>query len=87
MPRSDGPPHAALSVREYQVFRMLAVLTSVSDIATALNLSVKTVRTHEARLLEKPGVANQTELVHYPLKHRLIDDPRTARRGALSFRA
>ncbi len=54
---------------------MLAVGTSVSDIAAQLNLSVKTVSTHKARLLEKLGVANQTELVHYALKHRLVDDP------------
>lgn len=75
MPQAEGPPHAALSDREYQVFRMLAVGTSISDIATELNLSVKTVSTHKARLLEKLGIANQTELVHYALKHRLIDDP------------
>ncbi len=75
MPQSDGPPHTALSDREYQVFRMLASGTSVSDIAARLNLSVKTVSTHKSRLLEKLGVRNQTELVHYALKHRLIDDP------------
>jgi DNA-binding NarL/FixJ family response regulator len=75
MSQSEGPPHAALSDREYQVFRMLASGTSVSDIAARLNLSVKTVSTHKSRLLEKLGIRNQTELVHYALKHRLIDDP------------
>ncbi len=57
MPQREGPPHTALSDREYQVFRMLAAGTSVSDIAARLNLSVKTVSTHKARLLEKLGVA------------------------------
>jgi len=71
----EGPPHTALSDREYQVFQMLASGTSVSEIASRLNLSVKTVSTHKARLLEKLGARNQTELVHYALKHRLIDDP------------
>jgi DNA-binding NarL/FixJ family response regulator len=75
MSQSEGSPHTALSDREYQVFRMLASGTSVSDIAARLNLSVKTVSTHKSRLLEKLGVHNQTELVHYALKHRLIDDP------------
>lgn len=75
MPQSDGPPHAALSDREYQVFQMLVAGTTVSDIATELNLSAKTVSTHKARLLEKLGVANQTELIHYALKYRLIADP------------
>ena len=47
---------------------------TVSDIAAQLNLSVKTVSTHKARLMEKLGVGNQTELIHYALRHRLIDD-------------
>jgi len=74
MPGAEGPPHAALSDREFQIFRMLAAGTAVSDIATELNLSVKTVSTHKARLMEKMGLANQTELVHYAIKHRLADD-------------
>lgn len=75
MPQGEGPPHTTLSDREYQVFRMLASGTSVSEIAARLNLSVKTVSTHKSRLLEKLGARNQTELVHYALKHRLVDDP------------
>jgi DNA-binding NarL/FixJ family response regulator len=75
MPHAEGPLHATLSDREYQVFRLLVAGVAVSDIATQLNLSAKTVSTHKARLLEKLNVANQTELIHYALKHRLSDDP------------
>lgn len=75
MPHAEGPPHGTLSDREFQVFRMLASGTGVSDIAGQLSLSAKTVSTHKARLMEKLGVGNQTELIHYALKHRLIDDP------------
>ena len=39
-----------------------------------LNLSVKTVSTHKARLMEKMGLANQAELIHYAIRHRLVDD-------------
>jgi DNA-binding NarL/FixJ family response regulator len=74
MPRAEGPPHASLSNREYQVFQLLVSGTSVSDIAVMLNLSVKTVSTHKARLMEKMGIANQTELVHYAIRHQLVDD-------------
>jgi DNA-binding NarL/FixJ family response regulator len=74
MPHSEGPPHASLSDREYQVFQLLVSGKSVSDIAAQLNLSVKTVSTHKARLMEKIGLANQTELVHYAIKHKLLDD-------------
>lgn len=74
MPDAEGPPHAALSDREYQVFQLLVVGRAVSDIAAQLNLSVKTVSTHKARLMQKINVANQTELVHYAIKHRLGDN-------------
>jgi DNA-binding NarL/FixJ family response regulator len=73
MPQSDGPPHAVLSDREYQVFHMLASGRSVSDIAARLNLSGKTVSTHKARLMEKLHVNNPADLIHYALRHHLID--------------
>jgi len=77
MPHAEGPPHESLSDREYQVFQLLVSGKSVSDIAADLNLSVKTVSTHKARLMEKLSLANQTELVRYAIKHRLADDPQT----------
>jgi len=78
MPQAEGLPHTALSDREYQVFRLLVSGKTVSDIGEELNLSVKTVSTHKARLLQKMGVANQTELVHYAIRHRLIDESDTS---------
>jgi DNA-binding NarL/FixJ family response regulator len=75
MPHTAGPLHATLSDREFEVFRMLVAGTTVSDIASQLNLSSKTVSTHKARLMEKLAVTNQTELIHYALKHGLSDDP------------
>ena len=77
MPQAKGPLHASLSDREYQVFQLLVLGKSVSDIAAQLNLSVKTISTHKARLMEKMGLANQIELVHYAIKHRLVDDSAT----------
>ena len=67
MPRAEGPPHTLLSDREYQVFRRLVAGAAVTQIAGDLNLSVKTVSTHKARLMEKLGVGNQAELIHYAL--------------------
>jgi len=74
MPQTDGPPHSSLSDREYQVFQMLVAGRAVSEIAMELNLSVKTVSTHKARLMEKMGIDNQAELVRYAVRHRLVDD-------------
>ena len=45
--------------------------TTVTDIAAQLNLSVKTVSTHKARLMEKLGIDNQADLVRYAMKHGL----------------
>jgi len=74
MPQSEGLPHTVLSDREYQVFRMLVSGQAVTAIAAVLNLSVKTVSTHKARLMEKMGIDNQAELVRYAIRHRLVDD-------------
>lgn len=73
MPGSDAPAHETLSDREFEVFRLLVAGEAVSDIAAKLNLSVKTVSTHKANLMQKLGLANQTELVRYALKNGLAD--------------
>jgi DNA-binding NarL/FixJ family response regulator len=74
MPQSDRPLHTALSDREFQVFRLLVSGRAVSDIAGQLNLSVKTVSTHKARIMHKMNMKNQTELIRYAISHRLVDD-------------
>ena len=74
MPDAKGPPHAALSDREFQIFRMIADGLAVSDIAARLNLSVKTVSTHKSNILQKMNMTTQAELIRYALTHRLVDD-------------
>jgi DNA-binding NarL/FixJ family response regulator len=74
MPQTEGLPHEALSDREFQVFRLLASGEAVSKIAEALSLSVKTVSTHKARIMQKMNMSNPAELIRYAIKHRLIDD-------------
>ena len=74
MPGAVGAPHEALSDREFQVFRMLAEGKSVSDIAERLNLSVKTVSTHKANIMQKMNMSNPSELIRYALTHRLVEE-------------
>lgn len=74
MPDAKGPPHASLSDREFQIFRMIAEGKSVSDIAERLNLSVKTVSTHKANILQKMNMTTQAELIKYALTHRLVEE-------------
>jgi len=74
MPGGPGAaPHEALSDREFDVLRRLAVGDSVTDVASALNLSVKTVSSHKANAMAKLGLHNQTDLVRYALRHGLIE--------------
>ena len=70
---SEELPHTRLSNREYEVFRMIVAGKSVTDIGSALNLSVKTISTHKSRILEKMGYTSQAELVRYAVEHKLFD--------------
>jgi len=72
-PRAEGAPHARLSDREFQVFQLIASGRSVTEIARELSLSVKTVSTHKARVMEKMGLANQAELIRYAIENKLIE--------------
>ena len=74
MPGAEGPAHQRLSDREFEVFQLLVAGETVTDIASRLNLSGKTVSTHKARLMEKLGIDNQADLVRYAMKHGLSDD-------------
>lgn len=74
MPGTAGLPHTLLSDREYQVFRMIASGSGIGEIALELALSVKTVSTHKTRIMQKMNLANQTELVRYALRHKLLDE-------------
>ena len=74
MPDAKGPPHSALSDREYQIFMLIASGKAISDIAEQLNLSAKTVSTHKANILQKMNMATQAELIRYAITHRLVDE-------------
>ena len=73
MPDAERLPHSLLSDREFQVFRLIAGGIAITDIARQLSLSVKTVSTHKARIMQKMNLVNHTELVRYALDHRLLD--------------
>jgi len=73
MPGAEGPLHGTLSDREYQVFLLIASGKSISDIAAGLNLSVKTVSTHKANILQKMNMTTTGDLIRYALAHRLVE--------------
>lgn len=72
-PDRDDRPHERLSDREYQVLRMIGSGKTVSEIATELELSVKTVSTYRARVLEKMKMRTNAELTRYAVRHGLAE--------------
>ncbi|OAE50103.1 DNA-binding response regulator [Achromobacter mucicolens] len=74
---AESLPHALLSDRELSVFRHLASGMNNSDIARLLFVSVKTISTYKSRILVKLHLRNQTDLVRYAIRHRLVDDEDT----------
>jgi two-component system, NarL family, invasion response regulator UvrY len=71
--RDDGTPaHERLSDREFEVLRKMASGKTVGQIAQELHLSVPTVSTYRARILEKMGMSNTAELIRYALNHHLV---------------
>jgi DNA-binding NarL/FixJ family response regulator len=67
------PPHETLSDREYQVMLMLASGKSVKEIADELCLSVKTISTYRARVMEKMNMKRNAELTLYAIQNGLVD--------------
>ncbi|WP_353153969.1 response regulator transcription factor [Herminiimonas fonticola] len=65
--------HETLSDREYQTLTMIASGKTVSDIATELTLSVKTISMYRSRLLQKMKLRHNAELTHYAIKNHLVD--------------
>lgn len=69
---ADRRPHERLSLRELEVFRRLAIGESVTSIAKAMNLSVKTISTYRARILEKTGFHTNADIVAYAIRNNLL---------------
>jgi DNA-binding NarL/FixJ family response regulator len=69
----DRPQHETLSDREFEVLRMIASGKTVTEIAEQLHLSVTTVSTYRARILEKMNMATTAELIRYAVRNHLVD--------------
>ena len=69
----QAAPHESLSDREFLILRLIASGKPVGVIARELSLSVKTISTYRARLLEKMCMSNNSELVHYAFQNHLVE--------------
>lgn len=62
-----------LTAREREIVQLLAEGKSNKEIAVALNISVKTVETHRANIMNKLGIHSVTELVRYAVRNRIVE--------------
>lgn len=72
--QARSPSLEALSDRELQVLKRLAEGQTTGGIAQDLCISVKTVDTHRAHLLEKLNLKTTVDLIRFALRNGLIED-------------
>ena len=65
---------ATLSDREFEVFRNIGGGMTVSQIASELELSVKTISTFRSRVLEKLNLENNAQIMQFAVRNGLLDD-------------
>jgi len=70
--RGDKEPHERLSERELDVFLRIAAGSTASEVAEALHISVKTVSTYRARIMEKTGFESNAEMISYAIRNGLV---------------
>lgn len=71
-PEQEAQRLAELSLREFEIFRLLAQGQSAQQCAAALKLSPKTVSNHQTTIKEKLGVATSAALAHLAIRHGVI---------------
>ncbi len=71
--KEDRPPHEDLSNREFEVMRMIALGKTTTQIAKELFLTVSTVSTYRARLLDKLDLKTNGDIINYAIRNKLVD--------------
>jgi two-component system invasion response regulator UvrY len=70
---ADKPLHEALSDREHEVMKMISAGVPLTEIGERLHVSVKTISSYRARIMEKMQMKSNSELTRYAMTHGLID--------------
>ena len=72
-PGAEKDPHQLLSDREYEVLCLIGSGKTISQIADTMNLSVTTISTYRARILEKMRLTTNAELARYAIQKGLVE--------------
>jgi DNA-binding NarL/FixJ family response regulator len=73
--RRDGNPRTSqsrLSLREIELFQLIAEGNSNKEAASILGISHRTVENHRARIMHKLGLHSLSELVRYAVRHKIV---------------
>lgn len=70
--KDDQDPYGRLTEREREVFQMASEGKTASEIAKLLSISPRTAELHRSRMMDKLGLRNQTELVHYAVRRGIL---------------
>jgi DNA-binding NarL/FixJ family response regulator len=70
--REDGPPHEPLTEREREVLALVAKGHSNKEIATLLDITERTARTHVSNILGKLDLASRTQAALWAIDHRVV---------------
>jgi DNA-binding NarL/FixJ family response regulator len=70
---ADESPASRLTVRQREITQLLAEGRSTKEVATLLDLSVKTAETHRANIMRRLSCHSAAELVRYALRNQIIE--------------
>ena len=71
---TDKKPHELLTNREFEIFKLLALGKTVTQIAESLSLALTTISTYRGRIMEKLKLSTNSELTRYALSNHIISD-------------
>jgi two-component system, NarL family, invasion response regulator UvrY len=71
---SNRQPHELLSNREFEIFKLLAVGKTTSQVAEILKLATTTVSTHRGKILEKMDLGSNADITRYAVSHGILSD-------------
>ncbi len=74
-PRPDAPTRSRITEREREVLKRMALGHSNKEIATALDVSVKTVEVHKANAMRKLGLRGRIEVVRFAMLQGWLHEP------------
>jgi DNA-binding NarL/FixJ family response regulator len=66
-------PHKVLTPSECQIVQLLAEGNTNKQVASALNIAVKTVETHRAHIMRKLKLRSVSDLVHYAIRNNMME--------------